>query len=39
MGGYKHNETSHVVKTFIQELDLSYAATYIFRGDGYLNYN
>ena len=24
---YKHNETTHVVKTFIYELDVSYAAT------------
>ena len=39
MGVYKHNETTHVVKTFIQELDVSYAPTYIFRGDDYLNYN
>ena len=42
--GYKHNDTTHVVKTFIHELDVSYSPTYIFRGNGYLkggslNYN
>ena len=36
---YKRNETTHVVKTFIYELDVSYAPTYIFRSNGYLNYN
>ena len=29
----------HVVKTFIYVLDVSYAPTYIFRSNGYLNYN
>ena len=28
--GYKHNKTTHVVKTFISELDVSYAPTYAF---------
>ena len=37
--GYKHNETTHVVKTFIYEVDVSYASTYIFRSNGYPNYN
>ena len=38
--GYKHTETTHVVKTFIYELDVLYAPTYIFRSNGlYLNYN
>ena len=39
--GYKHNETTHmhVVKTFIYGLDVSYVPTYIFRSNGYLNYN
>ena len=37
--GYKHNETTHVVKTVIYELDVSYAPTYIFRSNGYLKYN
>ena len=37
-------KTTHVVKTFIHELDVSYSPTYIFRGNGYLkggslNYN
>ena len=27
----------HVVKTFIHELDVLYASTYIFRSNGYLN--
>ena len=29
----------HVVKTFIYELNVSYAPTYIFRSNGYQNYN
>ena len=37
--GYKHNGTTHVVKSFIYGLDVSYASTYIFRSNGYLNYN
>ena len=37
--GYKHSDTTHNVKTFIYELDVSYASTYIFRSKGYLNYN
>ena len=36
---YKRNETTHVVKTFIYELDVSYAPTYIFRSNGYQNYS
>ena len=36
---YKHNGTTHVVKTFIYELDVSYAPTCIFRSNGHLNYN
>ena len=36
--GYKHNGTTHVVKSFIYVLDVSYAPTYIFRSNGYLNY-
>ena len=34
--GYKHNQTTHVVKTFIYKLDVSYAPKYIFRSNGYL---
>ena len=36
---YKHNETTHVVKTFIYELDVSYTPPYIFRSNDYPNYN
>ena len=35
--GHKHNEKTHVVKTFIYELDVSYAPTYIFRSNDYIN--
>ena len=31
MCGYKDNETTHVVKSFLYEFDVSYAPTYIFR--------
>ena len=37
--GYKHNGTTHVVKTFIYGHDVSYAPAYIFRSNVYLNYN
>ena len=37
--GYKHNETTHVVKILTYELDVSYASTYIFRSNGYQNYS
>ena len=37
--GYQHNETTHVVKSLIYELDISYASTNIFRSNGYLHYN
>ena len=37
--GYKHNGTTHVVKTYIYVLDVSYTPAYIFRSNGYLNYN
>ena len=33
------NYQTAVIKTFIYELDVSYAPTYIFRSNGYLNYN
>ena len=36
--GNKHNKTTHV-KTFIDELNVSYAPTYIFRSSVYQNYS
>ena len=34
---YKHNESTHVAKTFNYELDVSCVPTNIFRSNGYLN--
>ena len=31
--GDKHDKTTHVVKTWIYKLNVSYASTYIFRSD------
>ena len=34
----EHDKTTHVVKTLIYELNVSYATTYIFRSDRSENY-